>query len=187
QAVDVKAIVVGNQTQFAGGGGGLGTAAGGGLGVNTGQIGAGFQPQTASVPLGPILDVVPYVSADGYSIQMTIIPQITEFLGYDLDTARLFVPTVVISSGNTPSTPITSQLPLPIFRSRQVVTSCNVWDGQTVVLGGLLSENVTKHKDKVPVFGDLPFLGRLFRSESSKTEKKNLIIFVTPRIIDPAG
>ena len=134
-----------------------------------------------------MLDVVPYVSADGYSIQMTIIPQITEFLGYDLDTARLFVPTVVISSGNTPSTPITSQLPLPIFRSRQVVTSCNVWDGQTVVLGGLLTENVKKHKDRVPVLGDLPFLGRLFRSESSHTEKRNLIIFVTPRIIDPAG
>jgi len=51
----------------------------------------------------------------------------------------------------------------------------------------LLTENVTKHKDKVPVLGDLPFFGRLFRSESSKTQKKNLIIFVTPRIIDPAG
>jgi len=56
-----------------------------------------------------------------------------------------------------------------------------------VVLGCLLSENVNKIKDKVPVLGDIPFVGRLFRSESSKTEKKNLIIFVTPRIIDPAG
>ena len=184
QAVEVRAIVVGNQTQFATGAGAVGAA---GVGTVGGGIGGGFQPQTASVPLGPVLDVIPYVSADGYSIQMTIIPQITEFLGYDLDTARLFVPTVVISSGNTPSTPITSQLPLPIFRSRQVVTSCNVWDGQTVVLGGLLTENVTKHKDKVPVLGDLPFFGRLFRSESSKTQKKNLIIFVTPRIIDPSG
>src|SRR5206468_7108022 len=151
QAVDVKAIVVGNQTQFAGGGGGLGTAAGGGLGVNTGQIGAGFQPQTASVPLGPILDVVPYVSADGYSIQMTIIPQITEFLGYDDATAAKFVPTIVLVSGNTVGTPVTSSLPLPIFRHREVVSSCIVWDGQTVVLGGLLSEDVTKTKDKVPV------------------------------------
>jgi len=51
----------------------------------------------------------------------------------------------------------------------------------------LLSEDVTKTKDKVPMLGDLPFVGRLFRSESNRTEKKNLLIFVTPRIIDPAG
>ena len=62
-----------------------------------------------------------------------------------------------------------------------------VWDQQTVVLGGLISENVNKIKDKVPVLGDLPLVGRFFRSESSSTAKKNLVIFVTPTIIDPAG
>ena len=68
-----------------------------------------------------------------------------------------------------------------------MVSSCVVWDGQTVVLGGLISENVTKTKDKVPLLGDIPLAGRLFRSESSMTQKKNLLIFVTPTIIDPAG
>jgi general secretion pathway protein D len=76
---------------------------------------------------------------------------------------------------------------LPRFRLRQVTTSAIVWDGQTIVLGGLLSEDVARFKDKVPVLGDLPFVGRLFRSESAQTRKKNLVIFVTPRIIDPAG
>jgi general secretion pathway protein D len=70
---------------------------------------------------------------------------------------------------------------------RQVTTSAIVWDGQTVVLGGLTTEDVTKLKDKVPVLGDLPLVGRLFRSESNQTKKKNLVIFVTPTIIDPAG
>jgi len=51
----------------------------------------------------------------------------------------------------------------------------------------LISESVTKLRDKVPVLGDLPFLGRLFRSESEETRKKNLMVFVTPTIIDPAG
>jgi len=55
------------------------------------------------------------------------------------------------------------------------------------VLGGLLAEQVNKVKDKVPMLGDIPFVGRLFRSESQQTEKRNLIIFVTPSIIDPAG
>ena len=74
-----------------------------------------------------------------------------------------------------------------MLRLRQVVTTCNVWDGQTVFLGGLLGENINKIKDKVPMLGDLPFVGRLFRSESSQAVKENLMIFVTPTIVDPAG
>jgi len=131
-----------------------------------------------------VIDVLPTVSADGVTIQMTIIPTLTEFVGYDLDTARIFVPTAILPNSSTPAS---SVLPLPIFRVRQVTTSCSVWDGQTVVLGGLISDEVTKIKDKVPMLGDLPFVGKLFRSESSQTRKKNLIIFVTPTIIDPAG
>jgi len=74
-----------------------------------------------------------------------------------------------------------------MFRLRAVTTSVIVWDGQTVVLGGLLSETVSKVKDKLPMLGDLPLVGRLFRSESSTSAKKNLMIFVTPTIIDLAG
>jgi len=136
-------------------------------------------PTPAQIPFGPVLDVVPYVAADGYSIHMSIVPTLTEFLGYDTEFASTFQ-TVV---GNQPLQPT----PLPSFRVRQVVTTSIVWDGQTVVLGGLIAENVTKVKDKVPLLGDIPLLGRLFRSESSHSEKKNLVIFVTPKIIDPAG
>jgi general secretion pathway protein D len=136
------------------------------------------------------LDVVPYVSADGYTIQMTIIPTIKEFIGYDLESANLFQAQAQSVGGGavgSPGNALTQITPLPIFRLRQVVTTAIVWDGQTVVLGGLITENVTKTKDKVPVLGDLPVAGRLFRSESSQTRKKNLLIFVTPTIIDPAG
>ena len=100
-----------------------------------------------------------------------------------------FIPQAQSISGGAggAAVPIRAQLPLPHFRVRQVVTSANVWDGQTVVLGGLITEDVTKLKDKVPVLGDLPLVGRLFRSESSSTAKKNLMIFVTPTIIDAAG
>jgi general secretion pathway protein D len=117
---------------------------------------------------------------------MVIIPTIKEFIGYDLETARLFSPQVQ-SVGAQAANPLTTTTPLPIFRLRQVVTSSIVWDGQTVVLGGLISEDVTKIKDKVPILGDLPVAGKLFRSESSMSRKKNLLIFVTPTIIDPAG
>jgi type II secretory pathway component GspD/PulD (secretin) len=137
------------------------------------------------VPLGPQLDVIPYVDADGYSVEMTIIPTLVQFLGYD--DPGPFVPQAQAVAGSTIGTPLTATLPLPKFRVRQVLTSAIVWDGQTVMLGGLIAEDVSKQKDKVPILGDLPFLGRLFRSESSQTTKKNLVIFVTPTIIDPAG
>jgi type II secretory pathway component GspD/PulD (secretin) len=54
-------------------------------------------------------------------------------------------------------------------------------------LGGLLLDETTKAKDKVPLLGDMPFFGRLFRSESTVAKKTSLVIFVTPTIIDPAG
>jgi general secretion pathway protein D len=141
---------------------------------------------TEQLEFGPVLDVIPYVSADGYTIQMTIIPTVKEFIGYDREAAAVFVPQAQ-SVGTAAGNPLSAVQPFPEFRLRQVVTSAIVWDGQTVVLGGLISEDVTRIKDKVPVLGDLPFVGRLFRSESSRSLKRNLLIFVTPTIIDPAG
>ena len=76
---------------------------------------------------------------------------------------------------------------LPDFTVRQVVTTVNVWDNQTVVLGGLISSQIQNQKDKVPVIGDLPLVGRLFQSLSKTSVKKNLMIFVTATIVDPAG
>lgn len=156
-------------------------------GTTVSGVGSVIQPIAEPYELGPTLDVVPYVSADGYTVQLTIIPTIKEFVGYDLESGKIFSTQAQSVSGNTAANPIVQEQPLPIFRLRQVVTSANVWDGQTVVLGGLISDNVLKTKDKVPVIGDLPLVGRLFRSEGSSTKKKNLVIFVTPTIIDPAG
>jgi general secretion pathway protein D len=153
--------------------------------ANVGVVASQIQYSTDQLPFGPTLDVMPTVSADGYSIQMVLIPTFTEFLGYD--NPGQFVPQAQSVGGSTIGIPLTAVLPLPRLRVRQVVTTCNVWDGQTVVLGGLISEDIRKIKDKVPVLGDLPFVGRLFRSESNESSKRNLLVFVTPTIIDPAG
>jgi type II secretory pathway component GspD/PulD (secretin) len=183
QSVDIRTIVIGpdiNQTS-SGGGGNINNNGGGGA------VGTSLNYNTQPLPFGPVLDVVPYVSADGFTVQMVIIPTITEFIGYD-DPGGFIPQAQSVSSGaGGVGLPLTAQLPLPHFRVRQVTTTSIVWDGQTVVLGGLLSENVTKYKDKVPVIGDLPWVGRFFRSEGNSSEKKNLVIFVTPTIIDPAG
>jgi general secretion pathway protein D len=138
-----------------------------------------IQPITQQVETGPILDVVPYVLSDGYTINLALIPSVTEFTGYETP------PPIPDVTGNLNVV----QLPviLPSFTVRQVVTTVNVWDNQTVVIGGLISSAVQSTKDKVPVIGDLPMVGRLFQSQSKSTQKKNLMIFVTATIVDPAG
>lgn len=153
----------------------------GGTGVVAPQIGYNTTP----FGFGPVLDVMPTVSADGYSVQMVLIPTILEFIQYDSPGG--FVPEAEAAAGNTVGVPVQAVLPLPHFRVREVVTTCNVWDGQTVVLGGMISETITKIKDQIPVLGDLPLVGRLFQSSSTDSQKQNLLIFVTPTIIDPAG
>ena len=180
QVVDLQTIVTGVSTSQ--------TSSGSGSSL-TGSSGSAVASQInypiSTLPFGPTLDVIPYVCADGFSIQMTIIPTITEFLGYD--NPGQFVPQAQSATTSGSSLPITATLPLPHYRVRQVTTSAIVWDGQTIVLGGLITESVAKYKDKIPMLGDVPLVGRLFRSESSQTSKKNLMIFVTPTIIDPAG
>ncbi len=138
-------------------------------------------PIPQQMELGPVLDVLPCVLSDGYTVNLTLIPTLTEFVGYDPAPANLAV------NGAGLQGVVVVPTVLPRFRVRQVTATVNVWDGQTVVLGGLISDNTASSKDKVPVLGDLPVVGRLFRSEIKTVEKKNLMIFVTPTIIDPAG
>lgn len=143
---------------------------------------AAVSPITQSIETGPILDVVPYVLADGYTINLALIPSDTEFGGYQN-------PTIPGISGGQIANLNVVQVPavFPTFTVRQLVTTVNVWDNQTVVLGGLITSTVQDTKNKLPVVGDLPLLGRLFQSQSKVTDKHNLMIFVTATIVDPAG
>jgi len=180
KAADVKSIITSysfSQAQSTGVSTGTGTT------VNQAQPTVVY-PIPEQMELGPVLDVIPCVLSDGYTINLTLIPTLTEFVGYD-NPNEVGASTAINQSlaGGLIMVPTV----LPHFTVRQVVSTVNVWDGQTVVLGGLLSETVTTIKDQVPVLGDLPLVGRLFRSESKTSGKKNLLIFVTPTLIDPAG
>jgi beta-lactamase regulating signal transducer with metallopeptidase domain len=124
--------------------------------------------QTLTLPFGPTLDVIPFVSADGYTVQMTVIPTVTEFLGYD-DPSKVFPSP---RSGRKDDT----VLPLPRYRIRQVTTSATVWDGQTLVLGCSSDQTISKQAD-----------GSVETKDFSDKERKQLLIFVTPTIIDQAG
>jgi len=163
------------------------TSTGGSVGgtVNAAPTAVVVSPLPEQMEFGPVLDVLPIVLSDGFTINLTMIPTLTEFAGYDN-------PSVANSGLQTfgssfPGGILEIPTILPRFTVRQVVSTVNVWDGQTVILGGLLSETVSTIKDQVPLLGDLPLIGRLFRNESKTTSKDNLLIFVTPLLIDPSG
>jgi general secretion pathway protein D len=137
-------------------------------------------PSEQQIETGPILDVVPYVLSDGYTINLTLIPSLVEFSGYQSPPS---LGTFSTSGLNVVLLPTA----LPAFSVREVTTTVNVWDGQTVVLGGLIDSQITESKDTVPVLGDVPILGRLFQSTQKTEQKRNLMIFVTATLIDPAG
>jgi len=89
---------------------------------------------------------------------------------------------------NTGSTTIGSAPYLvPIFSKKSLQSRVRLIDGETVGMGGLISDVVQLVDDKVPMLGDIPMVGRLFRSEASQKIKSNLVIFCTMRIINPDG
>jgi general secretion pathway protein D len=142
---------------------------------------------------GVTLEVEPVVGPDGTTIDLNLVPQVVEFEGfinYGSPINAVGVNTVGGANGISVSTPVLlteNVINQPVFSTRKVTTNVSVWDGQTVVLGGLMSENVQKTEDKTPIIGDIPLIGRLFRTNADQHIKTNLVIFVTAHLITPGG
>ncbi len=138
--------------------------------------------------VGVTLEVEPIIGPDGYTIDLNLSPEVVEFDGFINYGSPILAPELdltTLSIGSTVVTPNT--INQPIFSVRKVTTSVSIWDGQTVALGGLIREDVQKVQDKVPILGDIPLAGRLFRSNVDQKIKRNLIIFVTARLMDAEG
>jgi general secretion pathway protein D len=128
------------------------------------------------------LDTIASVLPDGYTIDLKAIPSLTEFLGYDKPSTNSTP--VVTSTGAIVNVPTIH----PSFCVRQTEAHLKLWDGQTVVLGGLISSQVTTTKDTVPGPGNRPAGDLLFRTQSTRTVKKQqLLILITVNLVDPAG
>jgi len=83
---------------------------------------------------------------------------------------------------------LTNVINQPVFVKRDVkLAPIEVSDGYTLLLGGLLREDIQNVDEKIPLLGDLPVLGRMFQGKTEQAVKKNTLIFVTPRILDVSG
>jgi general secretion pathway protein D len=139
---------------------------------------------------GVTLEVEPVVGAEGATIDLNLVPQVVEFDGFINYGSPINAVGVNTAAGISVSSPVRltdNVINQPIFSTRKVTTSIQVADGQTVVIGGLMREDVQKVEDKTPLLGDIPMVGRLFRSNIDQHVKRNLIIFVTARKVTPLG
>ena len=121
----------------------------------------GFQDKT----FGNKLIVRPSINKDNY-ITLSVKPEISNKVGdfpFDFNGAH-----------------VTS----PIIDSRTLDSNVLIKSGDTLAIGGLLSDQVSKARTKVPLLGDIPFLGYAFQSHDNERHKRNLLIFVTPTVLD---
>src|SRR5438874_1692709 len=174
-----------------GGGSGTGTVS---VSVVTPTTPTAFETRNTGVTL----EVEPVVGPDGVTIDLNLVPQVVEFEGFINYGSPIFGIQPPATSLN-PITGVTSLLTSPsvlltenvinqpIFSTRKVTTSVSVYDGSTVVLGGLMREDVQKTEDRTPIIGDIPLVGRLFRTNVDQHVKRNLVIFVTAHLVTPAG
>ena len=107
------------------------------------------------------IEVLPVINDDN-SITMTIHPKLEEIIGY---------------AGS-------SDFPQPIIARREVTTKITVKNGESIVIGGLIKETESKVINKVFLLGDIPILGYLFKHHTIKKEKSDLLIIITPKILE---
>lgn len=120
--------------------------------------------------VGIKLKVTPIINDDG-KVGLTLSPEVSE------KTSDL---TLTVSSSGT-----SINYTVPIIDTRTASTKVVVGDGQTLIIGGMIKDKTTKGASKVPLLGDIPFLGYLFKSTKDTQDKTELLIFVSPKIITP--
>ncbi|VAW99067.1 General secretion pathway protein D [hydrothermal vent metagenome] len=111
--------------------------------------------------VGLTLRITPQVN-EGDTIKLDVVQELSQLLGSAIGTQ-------------------------PITTKRSIKTSIMVEDGQMIALGGLIEEKLVEKEDKVPLLGDIPVLGWLFKSQSTSTEKTNFMLFLSPKILKDAA
>ncbi len=115
-----------------------------------------------TITVGTILAITPQISADG-TITLDVSPTVTSL-----------VDTLISPSGTTTA---------PVLDIKQASTLVRVNDGDTVVIGGLILNSTETKVRKIPLLGDIPLLGKLFQGKYENKSKRELVIFITPRVV----
>lgn len=144
-------------------------------------------PDFEEQAVGTIFKVTPTVSPNNYTIIVKMNTDISKMTGWSNYDYSIIIGGLMNSPADTTIGNVTPKMKMPEFSRRVVDTSVKIYDGETVVIGGILEDTATKKDDKWPFLGDVPMLGRLFTDSFSRSEKTNLLIFVTSRLMKGNG
>lgn len=180
------------------GGGNNGNIGGGGGG------GGGQSPVTPANPtdfvtrdLGIILEVLPTVSKDKRSVDISLKPSITNFEGFVNYGSPIMSPQSTSLFGglgifgfldDDEGVVITeNRILMPVISDMSTETALTIYDGQTIVMSGLMEERIQIVEDKTPILGDIPLVGRLFQSRASSPIQTRVIFLIKVKVVDAAG
>jgi type IV pilus assembly protein PilQ len=133
------------------------------------------------ITAGATLNVMASISGDGRSILLALNPSVNtgvQLVPY----ATLTQPSGIVGGSNSSFT-----ITLPTYRTQEISTRVAVKSGETVVMGGVLEQQKTTFVESVPVLGDIPILGALFRRRTESDNPRYLLIFVTATIVKDTG
>ena len=128
-----------------------------------------------SIPYQTTTDGEVSIEFEEAVLRLDVTPQITPDNRIIMD--------LIITQDSVAGAAVSTAETVPVIDTTELITQVLVADGQTIVLGGIYQQNSINTVDKVPFFGDIPYLGRLFKRNVSSNEKQELLIFITPRIL----
>jgi general secretion pathway protein D len=159
-------------------------------GVYIGSQGGDTFPVTPSTPtafdmreVGVVLEVLPTADANKNFIEVVMKPSVTDFDGFVNYGTPINMP-----SGSGTVRVTDNPILMPIFSTQRVeIPTLNVADGSTIIVGGLLQQNLESVEDKTPVLGNLPVLGRMFQTKAHRPASTAIIFMVNVQLVDPTG
>jgi type II secretory pathway component GspD/PulD (secretin) len=125
-----------------------------------------YSEEATEVQLGLKLWVIPEIDLEADVVRMTVNPEMT-----------VFVENITTPQGSI----------YPVTSTRTLTTRVNVPSGETLMIGGLIEYATSKKEKRVPFLGDIPIIGLLFRHVEEVTEKHNLVVMLTPTILEDAA
>ena len=153
--------------------------------------------------IGIIFDVTPRVNPDNYTISLEVNAEVTNYLGrdnYPIIVEGILTTMEYVDSYNPAGEWLGQTLQpvehetrneynvwMPMISRRDLRVNVTVYDGETIVLGGMVDNSTTSRTDKWPILGDLPFIGRFFQAQSEEATRSNLLLFVTTRLVSNDG
>ncbi len=133
--------------------------------------------------IGIRFEVTPTVSPNNYTVTLQLNPQVIALTGW---TSYDYEVILGINEGQVQSTS-REYIKMPNISRRDMSATVKVFDGETVILGGMLTDKKLGRDDQWPGLGEIPLLGRLFSSELDYSHKRNMLIFVSVRLINNDG